>query len=225
MKKFFASIAAVLLASVMTQASAQAMFGNSSNDYRIGIQLGGNAPSFADSEFDKTIGWNFGATALLNTENFIPNSYLRGSVLYTRLGASCDKPQLTKGVVGTNALFHLHYLQVPIHFGYAYDLGNDFCILAETGPGFGMRVGNTLRIDNPVTLERTLVDIDEYGIGDWKPYEDLRRFDVNWGLHAGFCYDQKYQVMLGYDWGLCDIVPDVVGANRNLSLNLVVYFD
>lgn len=219
MKKILVSLAALMMAASVTTVSAQAMFGNTAEDYRIGIQLGGNAPSFAESDYDLSIGWNFGVTGLLNAENFIPNSYVRGSVLYTRKGASASTDELSS-IITSDALFHLHYFEIPVRFGYAYDMGNDVCILGETGPYVAMRLGGSLRCNTKVegVTAHYSGDIDEI-------YDDLRRFDIGWGIHAGVCFNQKYQLMLGYDWGLCDAIKQTTGSNRNLSLNLVVYFD
>lgn len=228
MKKFLSSLIALLMMGVATTASAQAAFAESTNgDFRIGLQLGFNMPSFAENQYGMTLGYNIGATALLNTENFIPDSYLRGSVLYSRKGASAGTENIYKGdkvdLTLKDATYYLHYTEVPIRFGYAYEMDSELSLLVETGPYFGLRWTSSLRADEYSNAAKP--DQKTFN-GDMKDlYKDLRRFDWGWGIHAGVLIAGKYQIMAGYDWGLSDVVPDITGGNRNLSINLAVYFD
>lgn len=218
MKKLFASIAALLLWSVTSSASAQTLFDGSENgEYRIGIQLGFNAPTFGGDQYKSTIGWNFGVTSVLNTESFIPDSYLRGSLLYTRKGAAAgmDAPM----GIGTihNLTTYQHYLELPIHFGYAYALNDLVTLMGETGPYFGFRASGSVRFDN--------MEISQFKKDQVKKYfPDIKRFDWGWGIHAGVMLVNKYQLMVGYDWGLSNIAP-TAGINKNFTINLAVYFD
>lgn len=247
MKKIFASIAGLMMMGLMTTANAQAVFTESTSDqFRIGVQLGLNIPTFGESQYGATIGYNMGATALFNTEDFIPDSYLRASVLYSRKGASADEEYLLDNNYNpyekiTDATYYLHYTEIPIRFGYAYEVNSDVCVMAETGPYFGMRWTASLRSDNYYKYNKetsnyvqTSIRKDKRGndlsgvncdMNDMSFYKDLRRFDWGWGLHAGVLLGGKYQVMVGYDWGLCDAVPDVTSANRNFSINVGVFFD
>lgn len=223
MKKIFASLAALFMMGAATTASAQAVFAESSSDqYRIGVQLGFNVPSFGEATYSSTIGYNFGVTCLLNTEGFIPDSYLRGSVLYSRKGASAGTVVLPKDIQLTDATYYLHYTEVPIRFGYAYEANSELCIMAETGPLFGLRWSGSLRADG----YKDPASDKHYFNGKVKDlYKDLKRFDAGWGIHAGVLLAGKYQILAGYDWGLCEVVDKATGGNRNLSINLAVFFD
>lgn len=227
MKKLLSTVAVIVIAA-MTTASAQAVFSGSNEHMRFGIQLGMNVSSFGHEQYGWLAGWNVGGTVLYNTENFIPNSYLRGSVLYSRKGGSASEDAFVHSgtpIVAHDAVYHLHYLEVPVRFGYAYEMDDDLCLLAETGPYFSFRRGGSFRSENVTgyTEHRISGRMHKY-------YDDLRRFDVGWGLHIGAIYMEKYQLTVGYDWGLCDAVPDSktykgTGKNLNLSVNLTVYFD
>lgn len=227
MKKLLSSVAVIVIAA-MTTASAQAVFSGSNEHMRFGIQLGMNVSSFGHEQYGWLAGWNVGGTVLYNTENFIPNSFLRGSVLYSRKGGSASEDAFVYSgapIVAHDAVYHLHYLEIPVHFGYAYEMDDDLCLLAETGPYFSFRRGGSFRSENVTgyTEHRISGRMHKY-------YDDLRRFDVGWGLHVGAIYMEKYQLTVGYDWGLCDAVPDSktykgTGKNLNLSVNLTVYFD
>ncbi|MBR5716109.1 MAG: outer membrane beta-barrel protein [Bacteroidales bacterium] len=232
MKKLFASIAALVFAATVTTASAQAIFNGSNEQMRFGIQLGMNVSSFGHDQYGWLAGWNVGATALYNSEDFIPNSYLRGSVLYSRKGGSASEDifDISKGYKAHDAIYHLHYLEVPVRFGYAYEMNDDLCLMIESGPYFAFRRGASFRAE---CTNRDVPGVEDNRISGrmHKYYNDLRRFDVGWGVHVGAIYMEKYQVTVGYDWGLCDAVTKKknyfsgTGKNLNISINLAVYFD
>ena len=226
MKKILASVAAVILPAIATSASAQAVMNDDSFPWRFGIQLGFNAPTFSESQYSQTIGWNFGATVLYDLQDFIPNSYGRISALYTRKGTAAGL-DVVDNVNGQKYEFedltsYLHYLELPIHFGYAYEATDMMCLIAETGPYFAMRLSGSLRTD------ATRVDgkIENPTNGDMKDYyRSLRRFDAGWGGRAGVLLDKKYELTIGYDWGLGNVINKHTGCNLNLSFNVNVYFD
>jgi hypothetical protein len=232
MKKLFASVAALVFAATVTTASAQAIFNGENEHMRFGLQLGMNVSSFGHDQYGWLAGWNVGATALYNSENFIPDSYVRASVLYSRKGGDASTDAFlykNSAYVADDAIYHMHYLEVPVRFGYAYEAMDDLCFMAETGPYFAFRQGASFRSEdvtiNGVEHTRVSGRMHEY-------FDDLRRFDIGWGVHVGAIYMEKYQLTVGYDWGLCDAVPDSkkkgyagTGKNLNLSINLAVYFD
>ena len=227
MKKFLSSVAVFVIAA-MTTASAQAIFNGSNEHLRFGIQLGMNVSSFGHEQYSWLAGWNVGATALYNSEDFIPNSYVRVSALYSRKGGNADEDVFTykkSQITARDAIYHLHYIEVPIRFGYAYEMEDDICLMVETGPYLAFRRAGSFRSEDVdgVSEGRISGRMHRY-------YDDLRRFDIGWGVHVGTIYKEKYQLTLGYDWGLCDAVPDSktylgTGKNLNFSINLAVYFD
>lgn len=226
MKKILASVAALMLSAIATTASAQAVMNDDSFPWRFGVQLGFNVPTFSESDYSSTIGWNFGATALYDLQDFIPNSYGRISALYTRKGTAAGMVELND-VRGHSYEFqdltsYLHYLELPIHFGYAYEASDMVCLLAETGPYFAMRFGGSIRTD-ATTKDGDKVDPTNGDMKDY--YRGLRYFDAGWGVRAGLLIDKKYEFTVGYDWGLGNVVDRHTGCNLNLSINLNVYFD
>lgn len=215
------------MAGVLSTASAQFIMGDCSENIRYGVQLGFNMPTLAETQYSTTIGYNFGVTAVLDAEDFIPNSYVRGSLLYSRKGSNAGTEILDSKYQFTDVNFKMHYTELPVRFGYAFDLGNDFGLLLETGPYFGLRWTSSLRADKVEYLhpDQANGNVPSKNCDMKDYYRKLRRFDAGWGLHFGAIFLQKYQLMLGYDWGLCDAVPEITGGNRNLSLNLTVYID
>ena len=52
----------------------------------------------------------------------------------------------------------------------------------------------------------------------------MKRFDFGLGLKAGVEFFQKYQVSIGYDWGLLDNIEDSGNKNHNLMLSVGYFF-
>lgn len=244
MKKLFASVAALFLTAAISTVSAQAIMNDDSHPFRYGVQVGLNVPTFANSQYGYTVGWNIGGTLVYDLQDFIPNSYARASVLYSRKGASGEDaviyPYIEKPKKQfENPSFTLHYIETPVRFGWAYEIlgGNiDMSVIAETGPYLGFRIWDSMRHDGYSNYGETnkwehVQGSEEKGkehMGDH--YGDLRYVDFGWGLHAGLLLDKKYQISLGYDWGITDVEPSgnrysITGPMRNLSINFTAYFD
>ena len=226
MRKTFALLATMLLMAVsMPTARAQAVMNDDSFPWRFGLQLGINSATFSGSQFSTHIGWNFGACALYDLQNFIPNSYASAALSYMRKGANAGKEDFIDHghqYKFRDATYNLHYIEAPIHFGYGYELNDLVCLLAETGPYFAMRLTSSLR-----SSEFSIDGVDQGSLSDVMKdyYDDLRRFDVGWGIDLGVMLSKKYQFMVGCDWGLCEAVPDMTGRNVNVTFKLSVYFD
>ena len=52
----------------------------------------------------------------------------------------------------------------------------------------------------------------------------MKRFDFGLGLKAGVEFSQKYQISIGYDWGLVENIKDSGNKNRNLMISLSCFF-
>jgi len=76
------------------------------------------------------------------------------------------------------------YLQIPIHFGYRSAIGRKCYVFGETGPYFACGVSGKLKYS-----ESEYTYVDAYGIdwlGDGEDEYGGKRFDVGWGVRAGF---------------------------------------
>ena len=82
---------------------------------------------------------------------------------------------------------NLHYLNVPVKAKYSFPLSNQFGFFALAGPTFSLGLSATYK-RNGASIEM----FENY----------LKRFDIKLGIGAGFSYNDKLELRLGYDWGL-----------------------
>ena len=94
------------------------------------------------------------------------------------------------------------YLDIPIHVGYKYSVTDNIGIFADFGPYFSFGLFGKTE--------------GESVFGD----DGLKRFDVGLGLRGGVEFNKKFNVSLGYDWGLVDVVDNGNLKNRNFMVSL-----
>ena len=82
---------------------------------------------------------------------------------------------------------NLHYLNVPVKAKYSFPLSNQFGFFALAGPTFSLGLS--------ATYKKNGASIDVFD-------STLKRFDIKLGIGAGFSYNDKLELRLGYDWGL-----------------------
>ena len=75
------------------------------------------------------------------------------------------------------------YFRVPIHLNYNYALAPDMDIFFGAGPGLVLGLG-----------------------GSDDPYDGMyKRFNLQFGFEAGFRFSERWEIKVGYDWGLLNI--------------------
>ncbi|MCF0197350.1 MAG: PorT family protein, partial [Bacteroidaceae bacterium] len=110
----------------------------------------------------------------------------------------------------------LHYLSVPIHVGFHYNLNEKVGFFGELGPYFAVGVGGTSswRIDKDGQAYRQWEDQRAWNSfqskdespGTFDPVRvSYRRWDAGLGFRVGVEYNRHYSLMMGCDWGLTDI--------------------
>ena len=110
--------------------------------------------------------------------------------------------------------YALHYLEVPVRVGFRYNLSEEIGFYGEIGPYFAVGVGGRHKcsIDADGIDARTAEDALSYNA--FKNYDfdvnnpeklTFQRWDAGIGFRIGAEYNQRYNVMIGADWGLADI--------------------
>ena len=82
---------------------------------------------------------------------------------------------------------NIHLLNVPVKAKYSFPLSNQFGFFALAGPTFSLGLS--------ATYKKNGASIDVFD-------STLKRFDIKLGIGAGFSYNDKLELRLGYDWGL-----------------------
>ena len=212
MKKMLVALAALLSVSAV---QAQILDFEGMPPYKLGITVGMNVPTFSGAGFEYTTGVNAGVDLMVDASDLFTNTFARAEVKYSMMGATgYDSPDVCTHGGFSRTYFTTHYIQIPIHYGYAWRLDRDWTLMAETGPYFGIGLGGTARptgesiIDSHTFFRR----------------HDASRFDFGWGLQASVLFDQQWQLHVGYDWGFKNL-NKVFLQNNGFNIGATLYFD
>lgn len=219
MKKFFAILSALVLSTFAYSAKAQLIDIEGMPPYKLGVTVGLNIPdfsgSFLDSEdklmkYTPTVGFQIGANLMVDASPWIDNTFGRVELKYTQKGADW------KDMLGTIKESHtLHYLEIPIHYGYAWYINDMVTLMAEAGPYFSLGLGGTNHME--------IAGKGSFNFGEFSDY-DCNRFDFGLGLQASAMLAKYYQVHLSYDFGFINVSRDYL-QNRNFSIGFTWFFE
>lgn len=222
MKKFLSLAMAVLFAG-----SAVALDNVPKAGASFQANVGFNITNISGLTMNPKVGANVG----LKFEYMLPNAYgtyLNAGVNWTQKGARITtseiigfetpseanpdaEPTPISGDV-TNKL-QSHYLEIPIHVGYRYNISKNLGVYGEVGPYFATGVtGKYKKIyddDEIDTQHRMLFKKDaaelfvpQSGITGVRVFQ---RFDCGFGFRVGVEYNNQYSLNLGGDWGFTDM--------------------
>ena len=191
---------------------------NAQGNLRWGVTVGMNSSNFSITGFDSKVGFHAGVKAEVGLPQFSDGLYLDMGALLTLKGAKVD------GGSAATIKFNPYYLEIPVHLGYKYAVNENFAIFGNAGPYVAIGLFGKAKIKGD------LIDdiIDEYGGDDNSTNvfgdDAMKRFDFGLGLKAGVEFNQKFQISIGYDWGLIENIKDSGNKNRNLMISLGFFF-
>ena len=185
-----------------------------------------NVAKFSSSAMDSKVGFHLGVRAEKDLPALSKGLYASASALLSLKGAKIDGGELM------DVKYNPWFLEIPIHIGYKFDVSERFSVFGKFGPYFGIGLFGKAKADLlDWDSERgetvgTTEKIKVFGDGG------LKRFDFGLGIHAGVELDRKWQLSIGYDFGLIkaykDDSEDIDLADglkhRNLSISLVRFF-
>ena len=178
----------ILVAAVMfIAADAKAQLG-----VGVGYNLLNTTTTVADeSEDDSLNGFYVEATYGFNLLNERWGTLgIEPGVRYT-FGAEAEQEELLG--VKTRASLTEHYLDIPVHVKYGYEvLPSKLSVHAFAGPVFSVGLASTLK----ATAGDTTVKTNNYKESDYG------RFDLKIGLGAGVTIAERVNVKVGYNFGL-----------------------
>ena len=150
-----------------------------------------------------------GGTMGFKLEYMLPNAhgtYINAGVDWIMRGAKKEgienlKPGDPKMYDYTEKV-NAHYLEIPIHVGFKYNIIPELGVFGEVGPYFAIGVGGKVKHE-----------YDQDGLGDFewsyktfkKSQSGLQRWDAGLGFRVGAEYNQHYSLALGCDWGFTDM--------------------
>lgn len=188
---------------------------NAQESLRWGITAGMNVSNIKVSGFDSRVGFHAGVKAELGLPQVTEGAYMDFSALLSLKGAKVDGGAL--GSIKPNPC----YLEIPVHIGYKYAVNDNFTLFANAGPYIGIGLFGKLKTTGEIKneLESSIGTSSENIFGD----DGFKRFDLGLGLKAGMEFSKKYQISIGYDFGLTE-TSDAGTKNRNLMISLGFMF-
>ena len=106
-------------------------------------------------------------------------------------GAEAEQEEILG--VKTRASLTEHYLDIPVHVKYGYEvLPSKLSVHAFAGPVFSVGLASTSK----VSADDTTVKTNNYENSDYG------RFDLKIGLGAGITIAERFNVKVGYNFGL-----------------------
>lgn len=171
-----------------------------------------------------------GGTAGIKFEYMLPSmfgTYVNAGADWTMKGASKSWNESFEGHNGQFPVSNtstLHYLQIPIHVGFRYNLADNLGIYGEVGPYFSMGING--KNSTTVSADGTWVKEFEgsynlFSSHDDKPYFQI--WDFGFGFRIGAEYENHYSLSIGMDWGITDMFRDKYRdkmADKNIPLDM-----
>ena len=110
-----------------------------------------------------------------------------------------------------------YYLNIPLHVGYKWYCGQNAKFFINAGPylsvGLFGKIKNTAMDTNQKELRSVSLNYFSYVGSD-------HRIDWGLGFGAGFELARHYQITLGYEWGMRDIISSQSYDYRNRTFTL-----
>lgn len=166
-----------------------------------------NNALFDDAKVGGTLGVKF--------DYVLPNAH--GTYLSAGLDWAMRGSKTTIVALGVSsnaeatAKLNLHYLEIPVHVGYRYNLNENVGFYGEVGPYFAVGVGGKYKIsvDADGSEWNQIEENASYPIFKKNKEKDsFQRWDAGLGFRLGAEFNQRYNVILGCDWGLTDMWRD-----------------
>ncbi len=114
----------------------------------------------------------------------------------------------------TTHKINAHYINIPVHIGYHYNVSRDWGLYGEFGPYFAIGIcgKNKIYTDTDgsaaADMERELKYNTFSKNSTPTALGGLQRFDCGLGLRFGCEYKSLYSLNMGFDWGLTDMLRD-----------------
>lgn len=222
MKKIFLALVALLSSAMIQQVDAQILDFDGMPPYKLGLTAGFNAPTFSGTGYDYTVGLNGGIDLMVDGSDICSNTFARFVLRYSMKGATGPdglprtfiQEDGSKMETYPKTHYTTHYIELPIHYGYAWAIDRDWTVMAETGPYFAFGLGGTARPDNEAIWESH----------SFFNHYDASRFDFGWGVQVSALFDQQWQVHVGYDWGFKNMTSRFL-QNNGLNIGVTLYFE
>lgn len=165
--------------------------------FRMGLRVNGGISNVAGEGDEASFGYGLGWIA---EYNFKPNLFLQSGIGLENIAHK------ENGIDGTLKAF---FLQLPVHIGYRFGLGESNSMFIQAGPTFGYGLFGT-KIEWFNRLETNYFDI-------------AKRFDLGVGGRIGVEFNQ-FQISAGINYGVLEAFENLNYHNMSINLGLAYMF-
>ena len=158
----------------------------------VGYNLLNTTATLADESDDESLnGFYVEATYGINLLNKKWGTLgIEPGLRYT-FGAETEQEELLG--IKTRASLTEHYLDIPVHVKYGYEvLPSKLSVHAFAGPVFSVGLASTIK----ASADNTTVKTNNYEDSDYG------RFDLKIGIGAGITIAERFNIKVGYNFGL-----------------------
>ena len=180
-------------------------------EIKYGVTAGINFNSLSSNSNDARTGFHAG----LKTEiDFNEKLYVNAGLMLTSkpwrgLGTYIPKENIIIDSKKTP-----YYLNIPVHVGYKLPVAKNVKIFGEAGPyiGIGLFGSGSSIVEQYDEGFKNLIESKKYDNGN--PFKNnQKRFDWGLGGNIGVELFNHYQLSVGYDWGL----KEILGKNTSMK--------
>lgn len=172
--------------------------------------MGMNVSGLQNHDYNAKVG----ATIGFRTDYVLPKAH--GTYLTTGIDWTMKGGRLTKAVsvegqtLDVTGKYNLHYFEIPVRVGFRYNVNENLGLYGEMGPYFAVGIGgrHKCRIDGDGSSIKDAEDAGTFcafAKTDDVAQQTFQRWDAGVGLRLGMEFNEHYNLMLGFDWGLADI--------------------
>lgn len=155
-----------------------------------------------------------GGTAGFKIEYMLPKAhgtYINAGIDWTMKGGELEEKAHFDENNPTKATTRIptHYIELPIHVGFRYNVLPDLGVFGEVGPYFSFGVGGNYKFEYDADGSEAREKEFSYSIfKKSKERANFQRWDAGFGFRVGCEYQNHYSLNLGCDWGFTDMWRD-----------------
>lgn len=151
-----------------------------------------------------------------------------GTYLFTGLEYAMKGAKLSAG--GATMKETLHYLEIPVHVGFQYNIIPELGVFADFGPYIAVAPGGrgVFDYDSDLIEDYHYNILKKHDTGSYTPgHLGIQRFDWGFGFRFGAEYNQHYSLNVAFDWGATDVLRDswryqFPGSNKLKTFNTAI---
>lgn len=171
--------------------------GSYAQNLKVGVTAGLNIS--APSDYDSKTGFNVGVKGEWGLPNVSKGLYVDFGLLLSSQGWESSGYYDNQKKQNMQWKGNPYFLNIPIHIGYKFALGNNTTLFVHVGPYIGIGLfGKNKLVTETEAGEKATITLADNVFSD----KQAERFDWGIGGKVGVEFAKHIQVAVGYDWGL-----------------------